>query len=78
MRNIHGNPLHENLILPSNGCDYPAIAVFRGTSNTVCTGARLLLVSHEYHAGWQQAFSKYSFSTAVHLEIHRNAMTSAS
>jgi len=54
-------PFNENLILSSNGCDYPAIAaLFEATSNTVCTGAPLTPgYRNEYHAGLQQAFSKY-------------------
>jgi hypothetical protein len=55
------SPFNENLILSSNGCDYPAIAaLFEATSNTVCTGAPLTPgYRNEYHAGLQQAFGKY-------------------
>lgn len=55
------SPFNENLILSSNGCQYPAIAaLFAATTNTVCTGAPLTPgFRNEYHAGLQQAFGKY-------------------
>jgi hypothetical protein len=54
-------PFNENLILASNGCEDPVINALMSSTVSPCVSTAPLSPSarNEFHAGLQQAFSKY-------------------
>ena len=54
-------PFNENLILASNGCIDPVISAIMSSAGTPCVTSTPLSpgTRNEFHAGLQQAFSKY-------------------
>jgi Carboxypeptidase regulatory-like domain len=62
------SPFNENLIIASNGCSNPVIAVLVPPPNVPCNGTAIQPgFRNEFHAGFQQAFGKYLVVDAEYL-----------
>jgi len=62
------SPFNENLIVASEGCASPAIAVLVPPPNVSCNGAAIQPgFRNEFHAGFQQAFGKFLVVDAEYL-----------
>ena len=64
------SPFNENLVLASNGCNYPVIAAFQTlVSGGACVTTTPLSPGHrnEFHAGLEQAFGKYFVIDAEYI-----------